>query len=72
MTALLLGLEGAESADPAFAIAEAIRVATLLTVTVHLRLGGVDTIVRPGAHPGATHERWAAALKSGRALALSD
>lgn len=72
MTALLLPLVAAESADPAYALAEAIRVATLLSVTVNLRLGGVETIIRPGAHPGAALERWTAAANAGTALALCD
>lgn len=72
MTALLLPLEAAESAQPDYALAEAIRVATLLSVTVRLQLGGVETLIRPGAHPGVALERWRAAMAAGTALALCD
>lgn len=72
MTALVLLLEGLESSDPAYVLAEGVRVATLLTVTVRLRLAGVDVLIRPGADPRAALERWTAAVSSGAALALAD
>lgn len=58
MEPLTLELEAGGDADARFAVAEAVRVATLLAVRVRLVVGNVEIEVAPGAHPEAEFDRF--------------